>query len=100
MAILTNNEEVAVVGGILTIGMTATYVSQMTVIPEGPRILIASILGLIAFIGGSFWAIYAKAAGDPTTIPMPSQSQPVSTDKAVQTSASLASSDAQAASKS
>ena len=38
MAILSNNEEVAIVAGILTIGVTATYVSQMTVIPEGPRI--------------------------------------------------------------
>jgi len=99
MAILSNNEEVAIVGGILTIGVTATYVSQMTVIPEGPRILIASILGLIAFIGGTFWAIYAKAAGDPTAIPTPYQvTQPAT--QAVQSAASVASSDAQAASKS
>ena len=89
MAILSNNEEVAIVGGILTIGVTATYVSQMTVIPEGPRILIASILGLIAFIGGTFWAIYAKAAGDPTAIPMPYQVSQPSTEKVVQPAASV-----------
>jgi hypothetical protein len=71
MAILNNNEEVAIVGGILTIGMTATYVSTMPVIPEGPRLMIASILGLIAFVGGTFWAIYVKAAGNPAAIVLP-----------------------------
>jgi hypothetical protein len=102
MAILTNNEEVAIVGGILTIGMTATYVSTMSVIPEGPRLVIASILGLIAFVGGTFWAIYVKAAGNPAAVALPSQvpSASASTEKFVQSASAGASSDAQAATKS
>jgi hypothetical protein len=100
MAILNNKEEVAIVSGIFTVGVTATYVSQMTVIPEGPRILIASILGLIAFVGGTFWAVYVKAAGDPTSIPTPYQVSQPSTQKVAEPAASAASSDAQAASKS
>jgi hypothetical protein len=100
MAVLNNNEEVAIIGGILTIGMTATYVSQMTVIPEAPRLIIASILGLIAFVGGTFWAIYVKAAGDPTSIPMPYPTAPAPTDQAAPSAASVASSNAQAVTKS
>ena len=73
MANLTNNEEIAIVSGIFVIGLLATYVSAQTWIPEAFRYTLAGILGLIAFVGGTFWAVYVKADGNPANVPTPPQ---------------------------
>ena len=101
MANLTNNEEIAVVAGISTIGLTATYLSTQTAVPASIRIPLVAILGLVAFIGGTFWALYVNAA-TPASVALPPQvinSQQPSVN-AVPTSTQIASSDAQAATKS
>jgi hypothetical protein len=100
MANFSNNEEVAVVAGIVTIGMTATYVSAQTWLPLSFRLTLAGILGLIAFVGGTFWAVFVKANGNPANVPLPPQVQAPVSEVVVVPSAVQASSDAQAASKS
>jgi hypothetical protein len=60
MAKLSNNEEIAIVSCASTIGLTATYISTMP-IPETVKIPIVSVLGLVAFVIGTFWAKYTNA---------------------------------------
>ena len=102
MATLTNNEEVAIVSGIFVIGLLATYVSAQTWIPETFRYTLAGMLGLIAFVGGTFWAVYVKADGNPANVPTPPQvpTLPATGVNSVPTATQTASSNAQAATSS
>ncbi len=102
MANLTNNEEVAIVSGIFVIGLMATYVIAQTWIPDAFRYTLAGILGLIAFVGGTFWAVYVKAGGNPANVPTPPQvpTLPATGINSVDTAAQTASSNAQAATNS
>jgi hypothetical protein len=95
---LSNREEIALGSVIATVGSTAVYLSQQPV-PDSIKWPIVTILGLVAFAGGTFWAIFvsAKVGAD---VPLPPQVEPVKTKKkGVKSSASKASSDSQAETK-
>ncbi len=99
MVELSNRVEVAVVAVIATIGLTAVYLSQQP-IPDGVKLPVVTVLGLIAFVWGTFWALYVKAetAGD---VPLPPQVQGVQPASVVpvKSAAKRASSDKQAKTK-
>jgi hypothetical protein len=100
MANLTNNEEVAVMAGIFTIGATAVYISTQTWMPLGFRMTLAGILGVIAFVGGTFWAAFVNAKGNPAAVPLPPQVQASTQTNSAVSASERASSDKQAETKS
>ena len=76
--------------------------SAKTWIPYAFRYTLAGILGLIAFVGGTFWAVYVKAGGNPANVPAPHQvpALPAVGVNSASTATQTASSNAQAATNS
>lgn len=59
MAKLSNNEEIAIVTAASTCGATATYLAALP-IPDSVKIPVCTVLGIIAFVVGTFWAKYTN----------------------------------------